>query len=188
MQRIYCYVDETGHHNKNEAFIVGVVIADDGRDELAELCREFEAEAQKRKKWRDSKDVNNLAYMGMAISAKAFEGRMFFALFNGIADYLAYAADAIKAATTAYHVTNEKALVVYDALPPTLERPLTKLLRQRGVNVDKVRGPRKEEHEPLLMLADAVCGLARDARLGKQSALALLTKATRRGVLVEVRG
>jgi Protein of unknown function (DUF3800) len=188
MQKVYCYVDETGHHNKNESFIVGVVIADDGLDELTELCREFEAEAGKRKKWRDSNSNINIAYMSMAVSAAKFEGRMFYALFNGIADYLAYAADAIKAATTAYHVTNEKTSVVYDALPVALERPLTKLLRQRGVNVGKVRGLRREENEPLLMLADAVCGLARDAQLGKKEAAALLAKATRRGAIVEVRG
>ncbi len=169
-------------------FIIGIVIVNEGRDEIAELCREFEVEARKRNKWSETSDAANIAYMNMVVGTTKFEGRMFYALFSGIADYLAYAADAIKAATIAYPVANETTSVVYDALPVSLERPLMKLLRQRGVKVDKVRGLRKEQNEPLLMLADAVCGLARDAQLGKREAVALLAKATRRGAVVETRG
>lgn len=163
--KLYCYVDETNPGDTMRHFIVGVVIADDNRDDMVELCREFEVEAGKRKKWSDCKDAVNIAYMSMAIGAPHLSGRMFYAMFSGLADYLAYAADAIKAAVEAFDAEDAPAMVMYDALPHSLEQPLARLLRQRGVKVDKVRGPRKEQNEPLLLLADAICGLTRDTQL-----------------------
>jgi hypothetical protein len=161
MQRLYCYVDETHPSDSLRHFIVGVVIADDNRDDLATLCRDIESEARKRKKWSASRDVSNYAYMQMVIEAPLLNGRLFYAVFDGLAEYMAYAADGIRAALEAYRADDAIATVLYDALPRSSARPLANLLRQRGVKVDKVRGPRREENEPLLMLADAICGLAR---------------------------
>jgi hypothetical protein len=185
--KLYCYVDETHPGDAMRHFIVGVVIADDNRDDLESLCREFETEARKRKKWSQSKDAANYAYMGMVIDAEPVNGRLFYAVFDGLADYLAYAADGIVAAIEAFNASEPIATVMYDALPRTLERALKNLLRQRGVKIDKVRGPRREENEPLLMLADAVCGLARDAAMRKDAAVEMMARATRSGALREVR-
>jgi hypothetical protein len=185
--KLYCYVDETNPGDAMRHFIVGMVIADDNRDNLAELCREFEVEAGKRKKWSDCRDAVNIAYMSIAIGAPQLSGRLFYAVFSGHADYLAYAADAIKAAVEAFNAMDALTTVMYDALPHSLEQPLKRLLRQRGVRVNKVRGPRKEQNEPLLMLADAICGLARDTQLGKQDAMKLMSMATRTGAVREVK-
>jgi hypothetical protein len=187
MQKLYCYVDESNSHYAIHQFIVGIVITDEDRDDLAELCREFEIESGKRNKWSDCKDAVNVAYMSMAAEVDALKGRLFFSVFSGIADYLAYAADGIKAAVEAYDESGKTTFVLYDALPDAHERPLKKLLRERGVKVGKVRGLRREQDEPLLMLADAVCGLARDTILGKDEAAALMSKAIRNGAIQEVR-
>ncbi len=50
MQKIYCYVDETGQDTKGEFFLVSVVIAKDERDNLIEKLEEIERSTGKGRK------------------------------------------------------------------------------------------------------------------------------------------
>jgi hypothetical protein len=57
-------------------------------------------------------------------------------------------------------------------------------MRQLGANIRKVRGIRREENDPLLRLADAVCGLARHAYEGNGEMQQIMQTAITNGMIV----
>jgi hypothetical protein len=42
MQKLYCYVDETGQDTGGQIFIVAVVVTGEERDDLLTLCEQLE--------------------------------------------------------------------------------------------------------------------------------------------------
>jgi hypothetical protein len=61
-----------------------------------------------------------------------------------------------------------RATILVDALEGKGSQILGARMRQLGANIRKVRGIRREENDPLLRLADAVCGLVRHAYEGNE--------------------
>ena len=52
MQKLYCYVDETGQDTRGNIFVVSVVVTGSERDVLLKFCEETEEKSRKGKfKW-----------------------------------------------------------------------------------------------------------------------------------------
>jgi hypothetical protein len=195
MKKLYCYVDETGQDTEGRIFIVGMVIADESRDQLVESCELIEQETVRLSAWKWSRtaDAPKLAYMrrvmDMIEQGRRHYAALCFVIYHNTTDYLSVTADAIERAVRsqplgegeAYNVT-----VLFDALPRTKEQELGAMLHKRKLKIRKVRGVRRDEADALIRLADAVCGLARDAQEGRRAARALCDRGSRRGTLREV--
>ena len=55
MQKLYCYVDESGQDTKGDLFLVSVVITEEERDELRRKLIKIEKTSQKgQRKWMQS--------------------------------------------------------------------------------------------------------------------------------------
>jgi hypothetical protein len=58
MQKLYCYVDESGQATQGNTFVVTVVIAQTERDDLILILDQIEGQSGKgSKKWTNAKDT-----------------------------------------------------------------------------------------------------------------------------------
>lgn len=189
-KRLYYYVDETGQDTQGRLFIVGIVIADsddasEGRDELAGLCRLIEQETGKRAKWHKTTRAKNAAYMRRVIGERVMQGRLCFAVHYDTREYVPFTVNDIERAIRVSGLIEYRAFILFDGLPRSQEQAIGAMLKKRGVLVYKVRGA-DDETDVLIRLADAVCGLVREATEGNQAMLEIFNAAIKRGVLRDV--
>ncbi len=79
MHKFFCYVDETGQDTRGELFIVAVVIADEERDQLCQVCEDIERDSRKgRRKWIKTRYNRRLAYIRQVLERPIFEGKLHF--------------------------------------------------------------------------------------------------------------
>jgi hypothetical protein len=187
MQKLYCYVDESGQDTEGALFIVSAVVTQDERDMLIALLENIEKKSGKgRIKWAKARPERCLAYIHAVFEATAFQGRSYYGLYEDTLEYVA-----LTIATTAealnLHSEGEeyRANVLVDGLRDSERNAFAVGLRRRGVRTDKVRGA-DEQQDALIRLADAICGFMRDALDGKPEYVLLRDKAIQNGYLIQV--
>lgn len=186
-EKLYCFVDESGLHIKGGFFVVTVVFTDDDLAAWQQACLRFEQASGKTGKWKKTHYTRRLEYMRLVIESGLFVGRLAYAAYPQAQDY-----DALKALTIAKAVrfaggSSDKAIVI-DGLRRREFRDWGKLIRKQGVEIWKVAGA-NDESDPLIRLADSVCGLVRDALYDeKAEARQLFDLAAQRGVLIDLLG
>lgn len=163
MQKLYCYVDETGQDTKGELFLVSVVISGKERDELRERLKRIEKLSGKgAKKWTKARHKQREDYIRQIIINKAFVGHIYYSYYQ---DTKAYLDLTILSTAKALH---DKAKTPYEAtiFVDGLKRPerfrFAAGLRKLKVVVKKVRGIRDDSDE-FIRLADAFAGFIRDS-------------------------
>lgn len=184
--KVYCFVDESGQDTKGAFFVVTVVITDNDLESWYQLCRQIEQQSGKGAgKWKKTALSLRLEYIRQIVESPLFVGRLAYATYTGSQDY-----DSLKALTIAQVVRfvggdSEKAIVI-DGLRKREFVTWGKRVRKEGVQIWKVAGG-NDESDPLIRLADSVCGLVRDALYDrKPEAKRLFDLAIRRGILVKL--
>ena len=77
MQKLYCYVDETGQDTKGALFIVSVVIAENERDSLIKQLETIErASGKGRRKWIHTRRKARATYIRDVLDAPEFKGKL----------------------------------------------------------------------------------------------------------------
>lgn len=188
-EKFYCYVDESGQDTQGELFIVAVVVVTDEREQLRLVCTEIEAASHKGvRKWSKSNQERRLAYVEDVLRCQEFHGKLYFGLYQWTQDYLSATIQTIFTALSLSAMGKEfKATVLIDGLPRSTERTVALLLRRSGLLVQKVRGI-DEDSEPLIRLADALCGFVRSAREGNTPMLSLFETALNAGFMIDLTG
>ena len=190
MQKLYCYVDESGQETGGRVFIVGVVaVPDDLHHDLLHRIEGIEREVNKRKKWGKSERPVNHSYMRRVIDENAFRGRMFYGIFHE-ADISKQGDLRMKAniVSAIVHMFNPDARVVV-FIDGEQKRPavvIGAILRAMRIRVEHVRTIRREETSALSRLADAICGLISDVS-HNNDAQKLFEKAKRNGAMQDAR-
>jgi len=88
IEKLYCYVDETGQDTRGELFIVSVVIVGAGRDQAIQLCEAIErATGKGRVKWLKTRYDRRLAYIRRVLQEPIFQGKLNFAIYQNTGDY-----------------------------------------------------------------------------------------------------
>lgn len=183
MQKLYCYVDESGQETEGKLFVVALVVVGLERDELEVALSAIEERTGKRKaKWRRSNFCNRLAYLEEAFILPALQGALMFAKYGETREYVPLTVAAVAKAILARAHEPYHATVFVDGLPRHDIRWFAHELRALHVRVKKVRGAR-DESDALIRLADAVAGFIRDYLDGESYARELYRKATERKVL-----
>ena len=186
-QKIYCYVDESGQDTRGDLFVVAVVVVAEEKDDLANTLETIEQETGKgRVKWHKTLYQRRLAYIQRVLAEPELQGNCHFALRFQSRDYFRLTVQAVMAALKAQPIRDYKAVVLIDALPPSQAERIGNLLRQGGVPVKKVRGVRRDENDPFIRLADALCGLVRVAYEEQPEMLAVFEKARQSGVIKDL--
>lgn len=187
MQKLYCYVDETGQDTKGRLFIVSVIVTEGEREELARQLEEIEKTSKKGKvKWNGAEDTARIAYIRSVLKLPAFKGKLTFSCFRNTVDYFPRMVLTTARAITLKAIKTYQATVFVDGLQRSQVKRFGTELRHLQVRTKKIRGVRKEETEPFIRLADAVCGFVRAAMEGRQNLTELLQKAESQGTMKEL--
>ena len=187
MQKLYCYVDETGQDTQGNFFLVAVVIARDERDHLRSQLEEIErATGKGRRKWVLTRDKSRVEYMRRILSLTVLRSHLLYSVYRNAAGYLSLTVHATARAITDCAADDYRATVFVDGLPKSQTRWFGKALRELGIRTDKVRGVRREEADALMRLADALCGFVRAGLTGQGEMAELLAYATAEGYAKEL--
>jgi hypothetical protein len=187
MQKLYCYVDETGQDTQGALFVVAAVIAGAERERVRDLLRHMEQVSGKgQKKWTRATRPQRHAYMERVVQTAELRGRLFYTRFSQTTDYLPCVLHTTaRALTTTAAGQPYQATVLIDGLRRE-ERPRIGLgLRQLRVAAKKIRGLRDESDE-FIRLADATAGFVRDYIEGQTYVGQLYQEGVRNGVIREV--
>lgn len=187
MQKLYCYVDETGQDTKGKLFIVSVIVTEGEREELARQLEEIEKTSRKGKvKWHGAEDKARIAYIRAVLKNPAFKGKLTYSCFRNTIDYFPRMVLTTARAITHKAIKTYQATVFVDGLQRSQVKRFGTELRHLHVRTKKIRGVRKEETEPFIRLADAVCGFVRAGIEKRQNLAALLQKVKAQGTIKEL--
>ncbi len=122
--------------------------------------------------------------MDELINLERLYGCLFFSVFHRTQNYNA-TAEAAARAIRLKAAGRFKVTVLVDGLRRTERRAFTRDLRASNVNPYKVRGVLKEENNAMIRLADAICGLVRDAEERQVWASDMLRRLKQHGLVVQ---
>ena len=183
MNKIHCYVDESGQHSRGKYFLVSIVIADDKQDKLGRLLVKAEKESGKGKlKWAKSKDSYRHTYIRAILLNPLFKGLLYSAYYESTQEYVDLTIKSTAKAIQEYTSNDYRATIVVDGLRKNERNRFATGLRREGVRTHKVRGT-EDEKDPFIRLADALCGFVADAIQGREEFKLLMEKAERDGML-----
>jgi hypothetical protein len=169
MQKLYCYVDESGQDTKGQLFVAAVVIivGTEAREPLEHTLRQLERRLKKRTDWRHTKPALKTAYLKAILKLPELKGHLNYRTFTGRQDYDQLI---IQTLIQAIQTTGQPPVQVTVAIEGELNAPqkkrVTKALRTAHLRYRTVRGQRFESGA-LIRLADACAGFISDWERGK---------------------
>ena len=185
--RLYAYIDESGQDTLGRLFVVGAVVIDrEQRDSIREQLEALEGRSKKgRVKWHRARHAYRQAYVSDLSNMTRLSGSIFLSRFVRTRRYHEATAEATARAIRAKAEGTYRVRVVVDGLTGGERRRFIGVLRGLDIRPDDVRGGR-EQSDAFLRLADALCGLVRDADDGQSWAIQALERLQRRGLVVEL--
>lgn len=189
MQKLYCYVDETGQETTGVVFIVSIVVIGEERDDLLKLCEQIENISGKHKdKWGAAKHERRMRYLRHILADDRFNGKLRYSLFRNTREYDTSTVDAIAKAVLWHNLSESYTSLIYvDGLSKTKRHQYAVALRRYGVPIRKIMGVARDESNALTRLADCLAGFVGDAIKGHSKEIKdLYEKAKRQAVIVEV--
>lgn len=189
MEKIYCYVDETGQDTKGRLFIVVVVIAGNTKDQLlADLCSIEKETTIRPLKWNKTKTCEKKKYIEKVLQIKELKGQVYFKAFNDTKAYedlvALTIAKAINLNLKKRNIDDYQAHIIIDGLGKTEQRRASKNIRLLGIKAS-VRGARDESNS-LIRLADVFAGFARETIENQNLFSKFEEDARKRGYLNEI--
>lgn len=162
MQKLYCYVDETGQDTRGSFFLVSTLVLGTERDELGDILEAIEQQSSKGKvKWMKSRDKARQVYIEAILAERACQGRLAYAVYRNSTDYLRHTAATTQRAIARQVIEPDyKATIVVDGLEGKQEQNFRNLIREYGVRFKTVRGV-KDEANAFVRLADMLSGFVR---------------------------
>lgn len=187
IQKLYCYVDETGQDTKGQYFIVSVLIAQEDREQLIERIELLEQRTGKKAtKWQKTARLIKKQFIEQLFQDEHFQGKVFYSYYK---DANAYQELTVLTVASAIHAVKYeeryKASIFIDGLQKSEITVVSAKLRKLGINTEKVRGVRDESHA-LIRLADAIAGFIREYKENLEYAGLLYELGVKNKVLTEV--
>jgi hypothetical protein len=169
MQKLYCFVDETGQDTEGNFFLVVVVISEASfKEDVEEKLEDIEWRSRKgKRKWKNTKQRRKIAYMHGLFSVRELVGNLFYASYRNTREYLAQIIVTIaQAVFSKVEVERDYRLTVYvDGLNFAERKRLSTGLGRLHIVRRKVQGL-DDESSSFIRLADALCGFLRDHEEG----------------------
>lgn len=179
MQKLYCYVDETGQDASSQFFIVVAIISSGDQHILRERLIQIEKKAKTgHRKWHKSKTERRLAYLRQALNERICEDGVHFGYFQKPLPYFLPILEALETAIKSKAEKDYQAIISIDGIDKKKAAELTNALRLRDIKLRFIRSAR-DESEPLIRLADMWAGCLRGAFSGKKEEKEIYDKALR---------
>lgn len=163
MQKLYCYVDESGQDTKGKLFLVSLVVTEKIlKDKLEERLLRIEKESAKGlAKWHTTTFSRRIAYLQAVLQVPALRKSIFYAVYESTKEYASLTTYSIAKAINIKSKESYQAIIIIDGLNEKERQRVMRGLRQLHITYKKVRGAR-DEASPLIRLADALAGFLRD--------------------------
>ena len=185
-QKLYAYVDESGQDTKGRMFVVGVVVLEKEYDQILKELREIEEKSGKRvKKWNKAPYGYRKAYFEGIAKSNLFHNSLFFETFTNSNKYIEMTSFATAKAILKKVTGNDYSATIFiDGFRKRELEIFIQGLRDLRIKRRKVRGVRNEQSESFILLADALCGLIRDADGGDEWAIFMVNKMKKEGIAI----
>jgi hypothetical protein len=186
MQKIYCYVDETGQDVKSEFFIVVAVANDQNQNILRDSLCKIESLAKiGKRKWHKSSFDRRKQYLNLLIKEGVCEGDIYFGHYKKPIPYFLPMLEVLEKSIIDKARQSYKATVYVDGIDKKKANELTNALRVRKIKLELVKS-RRDESEPLIRLADRWAGCIRLSFLNNKDYRNILEKAKNKRYIKEV--
>lgn len=188
MEKLYCYVDETGQDTKGALFSVCCVVtlSFENKEQLENLLKTIEAESRKKSKWQKTDNKIKHSFLtALTAHCEKLKGHIYIQHFYHITDFMQATVEAIARSINATAQVNVSAIIYIDGLPRSLVPNVAVHLRRYGILTEKVGGL-KDEQSALIRLADATAGFVRDYLEGEDYAKPYFRKLLAEGVIIEI--
>lgn len=186
MQKIYCYVDETGQDIKSEIFVVVAVVSAGDQDQIRKQLLKIEEVVKTRKlKWRKLRNDRRMKYLTLVLNQKIASGEVYIGRYQKPIPFFFPVLDLIEKAITQAVKSKYIAKVYVDGINKKVAKSLTNALRARGISLGLVKN-RRDESEPLIRLADMWAGCVRSAFFNNKDSENTFKQAKERGYLQEI--
>ena len=177
MQKLYCYVDESGQDIKSKSFVVVSVMCGENRDFLRRSLFEIEKFTKSgKKKWHKLRSEKRIEYLKIVLNKKIGKGDVYFGAYKKPIPYYFPIIETIEKSIKNKAKEKYTAIVYIDGIDRRSSIKITNALRIRGVSLKLVKS-RRDESEPLIRLADMWAGCIRGALLGNKDNIKILEKA-----------
>lgn len=186
-QRLYAYIDESGQETEGRIFVVcAVIVESSSRDALLSQLEALEARSRKgRVKWHRARFAYRQAYVRELENLALLAHSVFLIRFARTQRYNEVTAEAVARAIRARGGENDRVRVIVDGLRREERRLFSSVLRRHQIRPDDVRGAR-DQNDAFIRLADAICGLTRDAADGQIWAVQASERLKHRRLIMEL--
>jgi len=186
MQKLYCYVDETGQDPKSEVFIVVAVISSNDQAYIRKQLTDIEDIAKTHKlKWHKTRHDRRMRYLTLVLDKKVAAGDVYTAHYQKPIPYFFPMIDVLEKAIKEAAKDLYRANIYIDGIDRKKAMELTNALRATGISLRMVKGCR-DEAEPIIRLADMWAGCIRSALFGRKDSQDIVKRAKKEGYLREL--
>jgi len=177
MQKLYCYVDESGQDAGSEFFVVVAVVSDANQDELRSKLIITERETKiGMRKWHKATQGRRIEYLRKVLEKGLGRGELFFGKYKKPLPFFLPTLEVLEQSIKRKAPKRYRAMVYVDGIDYKKAGELTNALRVRGITLNFVKSIR-DESEPLIRLADRWAGCVRAANQKREQERMFLEKA-----------
>jgi len=168
MQKIYCFVDESGQDTSGSFFIVATLVVRNKKDELSILIEDIENKTGKNNsKWNKALHSKRMDYVNKLFISESVKGNLFYTRHEGNV-YDSFTVLSIAKVISKIKIkTNQKVSIYVDGLTKTKASKYSSELRKIGIKNCKVKGVKKDENNVFIRVVDSVAGFVRLALFKK---------------------
>lgn len=188
-QKLYCYVDETGQDTRGNIFIVSVVITTQFQEEIAEFIKGIEKSSGKGQfKWGRAILKQRIKFISKIFNQCRNKLTICYSVYKETLEFKNSTVLTIAKSINTLENFQEHTFNIYvDGLSKKDERYYGSHLHHLGIHTKKVKGVKKDQNNPMIRLADSVCGFIRDViEDDTGEAGIILDKAVKDKVLIKV--
>jgi hypothetical protein len=177
VQKLYCYVDETGQDTIGRLFLVAIVLKEIEHLEILEdkLLKIEMVSGKKQAKWKKLSKVIKRKYFEELLKIKELKSSIFYSIYKDTKEYSSLTSLSIAKAVLAKSSTDYNVTVIIDGLKDKERDAVRVELKKLKIKYNKIRGM-KDEQSAFLRLADAMAGFLREVYEEKEFALNFMSK------------
>ena len=188
MQKIYCYVDESGQDTLGSFFIIVTLVVKNKKDAIGALVENIENKTGKKNtKWNKALHIKRMAYINEILTNNAIRGNLFYTKHLGIG-YDSFTILSIAKVINKIRIKSDQKVSIYiDALTKTKSAKYSLELRKIGVKNCKVKGVKRDENNVFIRVVDSAAGFIRLALYKKdKDSKKLFNDAIKSRTIIEV--
>ena len=168
VQKLYCYVDESGQDTKSDIFVVVVVANDKNQAEIRNQLFQLERQTKiGKRKWHKTLKTIKYEFLKMQIESKILTGDIFFGRFTKPIPYFLPIIEVLEKAIKLKAENNYSSNIYVDSIDKKKAKELTNALRFKKIKLQMIKS-RRDESEPIIRLADRWAGYIRELQFNKK--------------------